>query len=65
LRSAGDYEDIRGAVRALCAGFPDEYFRKIDAERAYPGEFVDALTKAGWLEMRAALSSSFDQIAHI
>ena len=49
MRAASGYEDIRAGVRALCAGFPDEYFRKIDAERAYPDEFVEALTKAGWL----------------
>ena len=40
------YEDIRSGVRALCAEFPDEYFRKVDAERGYPGDFVSALTKA-------------------
>lgn len=44
-----DYREIRDAVRALCAGFPDEYHREIDAKRAYPEAFVDALTKAGWL----------------
>ena len=44
-----NYQDIRDAVRALCAEFPNEYFRRIDAERAYPADFVDALTKAGWL----------------
>jgi len=43
------YQEIREAVRALCAQFPDEYFRKVDEERAYPEAFVDALTKAGWL----------------
>jgi len=43
------YQDIRDAVRALCAEFPAEYFRKIDEERGYPEQFVDALTKAGWL----------------
>ena len=43
------YQDIREAVRALCAEFPDEYHRKIDEQRGYPGAFVDALTKAGWL----------------
>ena len=43
------YPDIRDAVRALCAGFPDEYHRKVDAARAYPEAFVDALTKAGWM----------------
>ncbi|WP_240794098.1 acyl-CoA dehydrogenase family protein [Pseudorhodobacter turbinis] len=46
---ANDFQDIRDAVRALCAGFPDEYHRKIDEQRAYPEEFVEALTKAGWL----------------
>ncbi len=44
-----DHPEIRDAVRALCAQFPDEYFRKVDAERAYPEAFVDALTKAGWM----------------
>ncbi|MBB1498402.1 acyl-CoA dehydrogenase family protein [Paracoccus sp. MC1862] len=43
------YQDIRDAVRALCAQFPDEYHRRIDDERAYPAEFVDALTEAGWM----------------
>jgi acyl-CoA dehydrogenase len=43
------YADIRDAVRALCAQFPDEYHRKVDAQRAYPEAFVAALTQAGWL----------------
>ena len=43
------YQEIRDAVRALCAGFPDEYHRRIDEERGYPEAFVEALTKAGWL----------------
>ncbi|MBL8337401.1 MAG: acyl-CoA/acyl-ACP dehydrogenase [Rhodoferax sp.] len=43
------YQEIREAVRALCAGFPDEYHRRIDTERGYPEAFVDALTTAGWL----------------
>jgi acyl-CoA dehydrogenase len=47
--SANDYQDIREAVRDLCAQFPAEYFRKIDAAQGYPEEFVDALTQAGWL----------------
>jgi acyl-CoA dehydrogenase len=50
LKTGSDkYQDIRDAVRALCAEFPDEYHRRIDAQRGYPEEFVDALTKAGWL----------------
>jgi len=41
--------EIREAVRALCAQFPPSYFREVDARRGYPEEFVDALTRAGWL----------------
>lgn len=44
-----DFQDIRDAVRALCAQFPPEYHRQIDEARAYPEAFVDALTKAGWM----------------
>lgn len=40
---------MREAVRALCGDFPGSYWREKDRERAYPGEFVDALTKAGFL----------------
>ena len=48
--TAGEgFDEIRDAVRALCNEFPDEYHRKIDEARAYPEEFVDALSKAGWM----------------
>ena len=46
---AGAHQEIRDAVRALCAQYPDEYFRRIDEARGYPEDFVTALTKAGWL----------------
>ena len=50
VKSAPDrHQEIRDAVRALCAQFPDSYHREIDAQRAYPEAFVDALTAAGWL----------------
>jgi acyl-CoA dehydrogenase len=49
MKTPEDYAEIRDGVRSLCAEFPDEYFRKIDAERGYPEAFVNALTKAGWL----------------
>lgn len=42
-------QDIRQAIRALCASFTPEYHRRIDQERGYPEEFVEALTKAGWM----------------
>ena len=43
------HEEIREGVRALCAEFPPEYFRRVDRERTYPEAFVEALTRAGWL----------------
>ncbi|MGO4330374.1 acyl-CoA dehydrogenase family protein [Cupriavidus sp. 2TAF22] len=43
------YQEIRDALRSLCADYPDEYWRKIDEQRGYPETFVEALTKAGWL----------------
>ena len=49
LNVKDQHQEIRKAVRELCAEFPDEYFRRKDEERAYPDEFVTALTKAGWL----------------
>jgi len=44
-----EFQEIRDAVRQLCRQFPDEYFREVDAQRAYPEAFVDALMAAGWL----------------
>jgi acyl-CoA dehydrogenase len=49
MKTPDTFEEIRSGVRSLCAQFPDEYFRKVDEARGYPAEFVDALTKAGWL----------------
>ncbi|HEY3945258.1 MAG TPA: acyl-CoA dehydrogenase family protein [Solirubrobacteraceae bacterium] len=42
-------EELRSGVRELCARFPDEYWRQIDRDEAYPQDFVEALTEAGWL----------------
>ena len=44
-----DREQIRAQVAALCARFPGRYWRELDRAREYPGEFVAALTEAGWL----------------
>ncbi|WGH78910.1 acyl-CoA dehydrogenase family protein [Jannaschia ovalis] len=44
-----DHGELRDALRALCAGFPPEYHRRIDREAGYPEEFVAALTREGWL----------------
>src|SRR5437762_8232376 len=48
-RDSEEIASIRAAVRALCEKYPGEYWRGLDRERAYPTEFVKALTEAGFL----------------
>jgi alkylation response protein AidB-like acyl-CoA dehydrogenase len=43
------HDDIREAVRRLCAEFPGPYWQALDRERTYPTEFVAELTRQGWL----------------
>lgn len=45
------YGEIRDAVERLCLDFPGSYWRRLDRERAYPAEFVDALGGAGYLSI--------------
>src|SRR6266700_3611845 len=47
--STEDRQAIREAIRKICAGFPDAYWRDIDKAGAYPQAFVDALTASGYL----------------
>lgn len=49
VSSANDYAEIRSAVRAVCSRFQDEYWRDLDRLNGYPTEFVDAMTRDGWL----------------
>ena len=44
-----DHEGLREAVREVCAGFPDEYWRALDEKREYPEAFVRAMTGSGLL----------------
>ena len=48
---ADEIEAIRGAVARLCQRFPGEYWRALDRERAYPTDFVRAMTEAGYLSV--------------
>src|SRR5687768_14447280 len=43
------YQEMREALRALCAQYDSAYWQKVDHERGYPEAFVNALTEAGWL----------------
>jgi acyl-CoA dehydrogenase len=44
-----DYPDIRESVRRICQDFPGKYWRDLEAREAYPSEFVQAMTDAGYL----------------
>ncbi|MEQ8346930.1 MAG: acyl-CoA dehydrogenase family protein [Sneathiellaceae bacterium] len=44
-----DYREIRDAVRAICKGFPGEYWRELEKTDGYAEDFVAALTEAGFL----------------
>ncbi len=43
------HDDLRVGVRQLCARFPDDYWRQLDKDEAYPTDFVKAMTQAGYL----------------
>jgi acyl-CoA dehydrogenase len=43
------WADIREGVARLCEGFPSEYWNRLDKAGEYPHEFVDALTRVGYL----------------
>ncbi len=51
MSDASDHQDIRDAVAKLCTKYPGDYWRKLDRERAYPTEFVKALTDSGFLSI--------------
>jgi acyl-CoA dehydrogenase len=44
-----NHPELRDAVRALCSQYDSAYWQKVDEQRAYPEDFVEALTKAGWM----------------
>jgi acyl-CoA dehydrogenase len=43
------YQDMREALRDLCAQFDSKYWQSVDEDRGYPERFVEALSQAGWL----------------
>ena len=45
------HPEVRDAVARLCKDFSDQYWRDKDRDKAYPGEFVQALTDAGYLSV--------------
>ncbi len=51
MATVQSFPEIRAAVERLCAGFGGDYWRRLDADRQYPTEFVRALTEAGYLSV--------------
>jgi acyl-CoA dehydrogenase len=49
LPATDEHQDIRDALRQLCAEFDSNYWQGVDEQRGYPQAFVEALTHAGWL----------------
>jgi acyl-CoA dehydrogenase len=47
--NAGLHRELKSAVAELCRNFPDPYWRELDSRRGYPEEFVQALTRAGYM----------------
>jgi acyl-CoA dehydrogenase len=45
----GRYPALRASVRAVLADFPPSYWRELDQARAYPEDFVQAMTRAGYM----------------
>jgi acyl-CoA dehydrogenase len=43
------HEALRQSVREVCEGFPDAYWRDLDARREYPEEFVRAMSERTYL----------------
>lgn len=51
INQGEEIAQIRQSVRRLCEAFASEYWRRVDREKAYPSEFVDALSEAGYLSV--------------
>ncbi len=49
IKEDRELQELRQGVREVCDGFPNEYWRDLDAKREYPEEFVRAMTESGYL----------------
>src|SRR2546423_14315690 len=44
-----DFADLRSAIRKICGGFPDSYWRAKDEAHEFPWDFYTAMAEAGWV----------------
>lgn len=49
MTETAELNEIRQSVRQLCANYGEDYWLELDGSRGYPTEFVQELTKAGFL----------------
>ncbi len=46
-----DWIDIKRGIETICKKFPEPYWQNLDRSRSYPTDFVDTLTKSGYLSI--------------
>lgn len=49
MTDTGPHLELRQGVRRICADFPDEYWRRCEADHAFPWAFYEAFADAGWV----------------
>ncbi|MBV68266.1 MAG: acyl-CoA dehydrogenase [Pelagibacterales bacterium] len=47
----GEWLDIKRGIETICKKFPESYWKTLDQKRAYPTNFVNTLTKSGYLSI--------------
>lgn len=51
METTESFPEIRESVRKLCSEFPGRYWQAKDRDRQYPTEFVETLTREGFLSV--------------
>ena len=49
FEKSSEIEEIREAIRRICADFPDEYWREKDDAHEFPWEFYEKMAEGGWI----------------
>ncbi|NND90696.1 MAG: acyl-CoA/acyl-ACP dehydrogenase [Granulosicoccus sp.] len=49
MENDSELQDIRDSVKTLCAAYPEDYWKNLDATGGYPTEFVREMTDSGFL----------------
>jgi len=49
LELTDEQRALENGVTEICKRYPGDYWRELDAQRAYPEKFVDELTRGGYL----------------